>query len=234
MSSDYILKDLSFCIKKGQKIAIVGENGAGKSTLAKCLLGLYKPTSGKITVDNVEIQDIDEKSFRQNVSSLFQDYVKYQLSLRENIGFGQIDKIYDDTVLEEALTKSNMSLDSFSKGLNTQLGTIFNDGVDVSIGQWQKICLSRAFLSNAEFIILDEPTSALDPMTEVEYFDKFSNISSDKTTIFITHRLGVCKFADHILVLKDGELVEQGCHNELINNDGLYSRMYSSQASWYK
>ncbi|KQO17408.1 ABC transporter ATP-binding protein [Paenibacillus sp. Leaf72] len=229
----YSLENVSFEIKKGQKIAIVGHNGAGKSTLAKCLLGLYNPSQGEIYYDDLEIRDIERQSFTKRVTSVFQDFVRYQLTLRENIGFGNVEKMDDEALLNNSINKAGLEKKIFKKGFDTQLGTIFNGGVDLSIGQWQKISLSRAFISEAEIIILDEPTAALDPITEVEVFDKFLELSGDKTAIFITHRLGSCKSADNILVLDNGKLIEQGTHEELVKMNGEYAEMFKMQSEWY-
>ncbi|MGW9125707.1 ABC transporter ATP-binding protein [Paenibacillus chitinolyticus] len=233
--NDYVLENVSFKINIGEKIAIVGDNGAGKSTLAKCLVGLYEVENGKIIFDDIELREMDLAEYRNHVAVLFQDFVHYYLKIRENIAVGNISKLQDDNELKLAAEMANLTnlVNKCEDGLDTELGNLFEEGTELSGGQWQKVALSRVFLRNAEIIVLDEPTASLDPMTEAEIFKQFINAAKNKTAIFITHRLGSCRFADRILVLKNGRIVEQGSHNELIYSKGEYARMFHTQAHNY-
>ncbi|MBP1993579.1 ABC transporter ATP-binding protein [Paenibacillus eucommiae] len=230
------LDNVSFSIKTGEKIAIVGENGSGKSTLVKCLLGLYKLEKGCIMYDERNLSLMDKYSFRQHVTAVFQDFAQYHLSLRENIGFGKIEHIEDEALLQAAATKAGVDeiVTKLPNGYDTQLGPTFLDGHELSHGQWQKVAISRAFFRNFEVIILDEPTASLDPVTEAAIFERLSELTEGKTVIYISHRLGVCKTADRIVVMKQGRLIEQGTHTELIQENGEYKKMFQMQAQWYR
>jgi len=231
----YSLKNVSFDIKKGEKIAIVGENGSGKTTLVKCLQGLYDITEGRIFIDNIDIKEIKQNSIRENITAIFQDFVKYPFSISDNIGFGNVKNIHDVEKIKLASRKSGA--DVFIRKLpdeyETNLGQLFGDGVDLSGGQWQKIALSRALFRNGQVVILDEPTSALDPKAEMEVFSDFKTLVKDKTVIFISHRLAAARLADRILVLKDGQIIEEGNHQQLMNLGKEYYKMFMSQARWY-
>lgn len=230
-----ILNNITFRIAAGEKIAIVGENGAGKSTLVKCLLGLYLPDEGSITYDGVDIRSMNTESLRENVSAVFQDYVNYQLTARENIAMGKLSHIHDDAMIMEAADNAGAGeiLRKLPQGMDTALGAMFEGGHELSGGQWQKIALSRAFMKQAQFMILDEPTAALDPKSEAEVYDNFMKLCEGKTTIMISHRLSSCRHADRIIVLKDGEIIEEGSHEELIHKQGDYEKMFTSQAGRY-
>ncbi|WP_170287095.1 ABC transporter ATP-binding protein [Paenibacillus faecis] len=227
------LADVGFHVKPGQRVAIVGHNGAGKSTLAKCLLGLYNPQYGRVLWNGKEIS-MDEEY--KPLSAVFQDFMQYQLTLKENIGFGRISALEDQGRLEMAAVKTGV--DSISRslpyGYDTLLGYEYEGGKELSQGQWQKVALSRSFFNtDAELVIYDEPTSALDPIAEAALFERFSELVEGKTSIMISHRLGSCRHADLILVLKDGRLVEQGTHVQLLQRQGEYARMYEAQSQWY-
>lgn len=178
---------------------------------------------------------MNKDNLGENVSALFQDFVRYQLTIRENIGIGDLNKIEDNNSLEIAasLSGADKFINKLSLGLDTELGYQFNGSQELSSGQWQKIAISRAFFSNSDIIILDEPTSALDPFAEIALFDTFMKLTEEKTAIFITHRLGSCKNVDRILVLKNGELVEEGNHENLMRQEGEYARMYTIQSNKY-
>ncbi|WP_289356669.1 ABC transporter ATP-binding protein [Paenibacillus sp. S-12] len=236
-SSDrYILKNINLEIKQGEKVAIVGDNGAGKSSLVKCLVGLYDVKEGDIYYDGVNQKDIDIGQLRNNISVLFQDFIKYELSVKENIGFGNVKFLSDDDKITAAAKKSGLDgiINQFDKKYETVLGTSFENGVDLSGGQWQKVALSRSLMRDAPIVVFDEPTSALDPLSELEIFKGFLNISENKTSIMITHRLGICKMADRIYVMKNGEIIEQGNHESLMQLNGHYKTMFDIQAKWYK
>lgn len=230
-----VLKGVSLRIRPGEKIAIVGENGAGKSTLVKCLLGLYSPDRGTIRFDGIDLRDMDQNSMRSNISAVFQDFMSYQLTARENIAMGQVSKVKDDGAIREAADKAGAGelLRRLPQDMDTELGSLFDHGYELSGGQWQKIALSRAFLKDAQIVILDEPTASLDPKAEAEVYDNFTRLYEGKTTIMISHRLSSCRHADRIIVLRDGRIIEEGSHEELIRREGEYAQMFTSQAQRY-
>lgn len=231
-----ILKGISMEFYPNQRISLVGENGAGKSTIIKLLCKLYKPDSGRITINGIDIQDLSVSELRKAYSVVFQDYATYSLSLRENVAFGDIDQIADDEAITEALRQGLSSdiLQSLHNNLDTNLGKIEEDGVDLSGGQWQRIAISRACLSNSAFVILDEPTASLDPIAETEMYQAFAALLSKKGCIMISHRLASAKLADAIYVLKDGVIAEKGTHSELMSHKGLYESMFNAQSNWYR
>jgi len=232
---DLTLNNISFNIFPGEKIAIVGSNGAGKSTLVKCLMGLYPVSSGELYIDSIPISVIDRKKLRHKFSVIFQDYVHYLLTVRENIALGKVERLDDAEAIRQVAATSGADefISKLQNGWETEVGAGFFGGQELSGGQWQKIALSRALFKDAEIIILDEPTAALDPIAEADLLRKFVDIAKNKTAIFITHRLGSCKSVDRILVLKDGRLVEEGSHQQLMDMDGEYAYMFRSQAQWY-
>ena len=231
-----VLRDVNMTIRAGQRIAFVGENGAGKTTIIKLLLGLYKPTAGKITIDGMDINDISDEERRKIFSVIFQDYQDYQLSLRENVAFGCIGKLHDDKAIKKALTDAGADhiMTMNEKGLDLNLGKVFEDGLDVSGGQWQRIAMARAYLSDSSFIIMDEPTAALDPLAESEMYSQFANVLSKRGAIMISHRLASAKMADTIYVLSEGTVKEAGTHEELLENKSIYADMWDKQSSWYQ
>jgi len=228
-----ILHDLSFSIQSGERIALVGVNGAGKSTVAKLLCGLYKPDSGHIYLGGKDISTLSGNAIRQYVAAVFQDFGTYQLTLRENIAFGDLSKIEDDDSLLQALSQAD-SGKLADLGLDANLGKLAEDGIDLSKGQWQRIALARAYLSQAEFVVLDEPTASLDPIAESKVYQSFEEVLHKRGAIMISHRLASAKMTQRILVLEGGEIVEMGSHDELMKNGGLYATMYEEQSGWYK
>lgn len=229
------LRNISFNIQAGQTVAIVGENGAGKSTLAKCLVGLYQPSDGSVLLDGIPIADIDNESMKSNISAIFQDFVQYQFSIRENIGISHYEQMDSNSLIYSAAHKADIEqiANNSMHGLDTELGPIFEGGQELSYGQWQKIALARAFFKDAPIMLLDEPTAAVDPISEAYFYERFAELAKGKTTLMISHRLASCKIADHILVLKNGELIEQGNHDTLIALNGEYAHMFDLQAQWY-
>lgn len=234
-ASSEVLKGVSFRLYRGEKLAIVGRNGAGKSTIIKLLLGLYEPNSGQITVDGVDLRAIGEHNRRRLFAAVFQDFHRYGLTARENIGLGKVEKMADDGAIMAAASKGmiDSTLAQLPRGLDTPLGRIYEEGVDLSLGQWQRLAIARAQMTEAEVIILDEPAAALDPISEAELYASFAAIAADKTCILVSHRLGSARMADRILVIDDGRVVEEGSHDELMQRDGLYRRMFAAQAEWY-
>lgn len=229
------LSNINISIPAGSTVALVGDNGAGKTTLVKLLCGLYRPDSGDITIDGVNIHEMSSEALKANISVLFQDYVLYNLSLRENIGFGNIKNLLDQDKIKKAAQDAGAGgiATQLPQGYDTVLGKIFDNSEELSIGQWQKIAMARAFFRDASLVILDEPTSALDPKAERDVFEKFAEITHNKTAVIVSHRFSTVKMADYIYVLQNEGVAEHGTHNELMAANGIYARMYSLQASNY-
>jgi len=225
------LDNVSFVVRPGERIALVGENGAGKTTIVKLLARLYDPTSGRITVGGVDLRDLDLDQWRSALGAVFQDFVRYQVTVRENIAIGSLDKANDDRALESAARHAGFNLSEV--GLDVVLGKQF-DGTELSGGQWQKLATSRAFLREARVLILDEPSAALDPQAEATLFEQFSTLSAGKTTFLVTHRLASTAKADRILVLESGKLVEMGAHSDLMRANSRYATLYRVQAEQYE
>lgn len=231
-----VINNISLSIKKGEKVAIVGDNGAGKTTLINLILGLYTSYTGKIQVNEIDFSKVVLKSYNKRVSAVLQDFIKYFYSLRENVALGDVSQIENESLIKDVLKKVGLGkkVDELNKGIDTLLSKEYEDGKELSGGEWQKVAIARAMIRESDLIVLDEPTAALDPLAELEIFDLFNRVSKDKTTLMISHRLGITRFADKILVLKNGEIVEQGSHDELVRLDGVYKKMYEAQANWYK
>ena len=232
----HALKNLNLALNPGETIALVGENGSGKTTLIKLLCRLYDPTSGSITIDGIDLRQFDPVKLRCQISVMFQDYVKYYFTARENIRLGNIDLTPTTASIETAAQKAGADwvIQSLPFGYDTVLGKWFDRGEELSIGQWQKIALARSFLRDSQVIILDEPTSAIDPQAESEIFLKFRQLIGDRTAILISHRLSTVKMADCIYVMERGAIVESGTHKQLIQLNGLYAKMFETQALNYQ
>lgn len=230
------LSDISLTVPFGQRVAVVGENGAGKSTLVRLLLGLYEPTTGAIQLGGKDIQTL-RADRRASISSVvFQDFIKYAFTLRENIGLGNYDKMDDEQAIVAAAKAGGADevASALSAGYETLLTTRFADGTDLSGGQWQKVAISRAFMRDPMIVALDEPTSALDPQMETEVLERFLSISGERTAIIVSHRLGIARLCDRILVMSNGRLVEEGTHEDLLQLGGEYARMWNLQAQRYR
>jgi|TARA_B100000929_G_scaffold99588_1_gene78238 ATP-binding cassette subfamily B protein len=231
------LHSVSLHIKPGESMAIVGENGSGKTTLIKLLSRLYTPTEGRIFLEGLELKDWDIDVLRRKIGVIFQDFARYQLIVGENIGIGDVEEIGEAVRVEEAARKG--MADVFVKDLpnsyNTQLGTWFKDGKELSGGQWQKIALSRAFMrSKADILILDEPTAAIDARAEAEIFAHFRDLTANKISIIISHRFSTVRMADHIIVLEKAKIIEEGSHQELLQANGQYATLFNLQAQGYQ
>lgn len=229
------IDNINLTVHKGEIIAFVGVNGSGKSTLAKLLLGLYAPTDGSIEYDNFNKQTYSKKSFYQDKSAIFQNYCRYLFCLKDNISISQ-PQIDDDLErVKSACQKAGLNYEAniFTEGLDTILSKQFG-GTDLSGGEWQRVAIARGFYRDCDIIILDEPTSAIDPIEEANVYRKFVEISKGKTTIIITHRLGAVKIASRIVVMKSGQIVEDGTHSQLMDANGEYAEMYNLQRQWYK
>ncbi len=232
----WVVRNISFKLKVGEKLAFVGENGAGKTTLIKLLLRFYDPNEGEILLDGENIKNFDRAKYQQYFGVIFQDFVKYELSLKENIAVGKIEDIDKQDKLDSAAQKSlaEQVIQDLPKGYEHQLGRRFKNGIDLSGGQWQKIALARAYMKDAEVLILDEPTSALDARAEYEAFQRFIGLTKGKTAVIISHRFSTVRMADRILVLKDGEVLEIGTHEELMEKEQLYAELFKLQAEGYR
>ena len=230
------LADVSVTLRPGERIALVGENGAGKTTLAKILMGLYEPTSGRIVVDGVDLKEMALADWYRRIGAVFQDFTRYQVSLRENIGFGWLPKLDDAEAIASAAARSGAAevASSLPRGLETPLGKEFQEGSELSVGQWQRLAIARAYLRPAEVLILDEPASGLDAKAEAGVYDHFARMAEASTVVLISHRLGSCRLADRILVLNEGRVVEQGSHSQLIAAGGEYAELFKLQAGWYR
>ena len=234
-SERYSLRNLNFHLEAGEKMALVGENGAGKTTLVKLLARLYEPTEGRILLDGVDMKDYDLADLRQNVSIIFQDYVKFQMQADENIAIGQIKNLTEQEQIENSAQKSlaDTVIDKLPGRYQQVLGKRFQGGVDLSGGEWQKIALARAYMGNAQLMILDEPTSALDARAENEVFLRFSELIEGRTAVLISHRFSTVRMADRILFLENGEMREMGSHEELLAENGKYASLFKLQAQGY-
>lgn len=229
------LSEVSFHISPGEKVAIVGENGSGKTTLVKLLMGLYPISAGQVLFDGIPVEELDEQDVYRNVTVIFQDFMKYALTVRENIALGDIERLDDADRIRAVAEETGVDriVQSYQEGYETNLGRFLYDGEDVSGGQWQKIALARALFRGGQIMILDEPTAALDPQAEMAVFRQFGRLTENKTAVFISHRMAAARMADRILVMREGRLVEIGSHEELLALDGEYARMYQMQAQWY-
>jgi ATP-binding cassette subfamily B protein len=230
------LVDVSFRLHVGEKVALVGENGAGKTTLVKLLTRLYDPTAGRILLDGIDLREYDVDTLRNEIGVIFQDYMKYDMLVSENIGFGRIDKLADDARIEHAAEKSLAAplIGRLAAGYRQMLGRRFDGGVDLSMGQWQKISLARAYMRDAQLLILDEPTASLDARAEFEVYQRFVELTAGKMAVLISHRFSTVRMADRILLLEDGAIREQGSHSQLVSMGGKYSELFELQAAGYR
>ncbi len=231
-----ILRGLSFRIEAGEKISLVGENGEGKSTMIKLLLGLFTPNRGEILLGGKPLEHYTRAQRNRMLAPVFQDFVRYSISLKENIAVGDIERLDDEAEICRAAERGQAAklAAELSKGYDTLLGRDFEGGVDLSGGQWQRIAISRAFMGDKPILLLDEPTSQLDPMAESKLYGEFQQMAEGKTAIFITHRLASTMITDRILVLSGGRVVEEGNHATLMQKGGPYATMFDAQRKWYE
>jgi ATP-binding cassette subfamily B protein len=235
-SEEWALRDVDLSIAPGEKIALVGPNGAGKTTLIKLLSRLYDPTEGRIFIDGIDIRELDPLDLRQRIGVIFQDFVRYHLAASENVGFGQIEALDREEQIIESARKSGAHsiIENLPNGYQTMLGRWFHGGHELSIGQWQKIALARAFMRDAEILVLDEPTASLDAETEYEIFRRFQELTVGKMAILISHRFSTVRMADRIIVIQEGRIVEIGSHEELLSQRGIYGHLFGLQAEGYR
>lgn len=234
-TEEWALRNLSFTLQAGEKLALVGENGSGKTTLVKLIARMYDPSEGTIYLDEIDIKKYSLDSYRKLIGVIFQDYVRFSFKAGENIAIGNIDHAEKTNEIESSasLSLADQVINQLPAKYNQMLGKRFADGVDLSGGEWQKIALARAYMRNASIVILDEPTASLDARAEYEVFKRFAELTKGKTAVIISHRFSTVRMADRILVLKKGELLEIGSHEQLLANKGLYHELFSLQAQGY-
>lgn len=231
------LVDVSFSLRAGESLALVGENGSGKTTLIKLLTRLYPPGSGRILLDGTDLNDWSVPALRERIGVIFQDFMRYQMQVGENVGAGDVHAFTDEKRWRAAATQGQADdfIEALPHGYSTQLGKWFKNGQELSGGQWQKIALSRAFMrQQADILVLDEPTAAMDAQAEADIFEQFQEHARDRMTIIISHRFSTVRMADHILVLDKGRVVESGTHSELLLAKGRYAHLFNLQASGYR
>ena len=231
------VEDVSFHLRPGESLALVGENGSGKTTLIKLLTRLYLPSSGRITLEGLDLAEWDPGVLRRRVGVIFQDFARYQLKVGENIGVGDVGRFEDEALWREAaeLSTAMPFVDELPQGFDTQLGTWFKDGRELSGGQWQKIALARAFMRRgADILVLDEPTAAMDARAEAEVFERFRKLAAGRMVILISHRFSTVRMADQIIVIQGGRILERGTHEELMRQNGHYANLFALQAKGYR
>ena len=232
----WAVRHLSFTLKAGEVLALVGENGAGKTTLVKLLARLYDPDEGRILLDGVDLRDYDLEVLRSNIGVIFQDFVRYHLTAAENIAVGRIEAREDRARIMKAAERSlaDEVIEKLPKGYDQVIGKRFKSGIDLSGGEWQKVAIARAYMRDAQLLILDEPTAALDARAEFEVFQRFKELSDDKTAVLISHRFSSVRMADRILVLNEGQVEAIGTHAQLLSQHGRYAELFELQAAGYR
>lgn len=230
-----ILKNVNLVFETGKSYGLVGENGSGKTTLIKLLTGIYSNFTGEILINGIDIRNLQKEVIGRLFSVVFQDFAKYEISLRENISLGN-ETLYQKEEINRILSENGLSnlVSDLQDGIDTKLGRLSKESIGISGGQWQRVAIARCLSRPGTIKILDEPTASIDPIEESRIYEKFKEIAQNETTILITHRLGATKIVDHLFVLKDGSILESGTHNELMNFDGYYSKMYCKQRSFYE
>jgi len=235
-SSRLVLNKLDFHLRPGERVALIGENGEGKTTIVKLLTRLYDPVEGQVLLDGTDLREYDLEDLYREIGVIFQDYMRYDMTTRENIAVGRIEQINNAPLLEHSAQKSLADgvLAKLPRGFDQMLGRRFDGGVDLSGGEWQKVALARAYLRDAQVLILDEPTSALDARSEYEVFQRFAELTAGKMALFISHRFSTVRMADRIVVLDGGRIAEEGDHVALTQLGGRYAEMFELQAASYR
>jgi ATP-binding cassette, subfamily B, bacterial len=235
-SSRLVLNGLNFHLRPGERVALIGENGEGKTTIVKLITRLYDPTEGEVLLDGVDLREYRLEDLYREIGVIFQDFMRYEMTARENIAVGRIEEIDDLKLLETAASKSmaDAVIAKLPGGYDQMLGRRFETGVDLSGGEWQKVALARAYLRDAQLLILDEPTAALDARSEFEVFQRFAELTAGKMALFISHRFSTVRMADRIVVLEKGKIAEEGSHDELASLGGRYKEMFEMQAASYR
>ncbi|HVI07176.1 MAG TPA: ABC transporter ATP-binding protein, partial [Candidatus Binatia bacterium] len=231
-----VLDRINFKLHTNERLALIGENGQGKTTIVKLITRLYDPTEGQILLDGVDLREYDIEDLHREIGVIFQDFMRYEMSARDNIAVGRIEELNNLDLLKDAAHKSMADevIDRLSEGYEQILGRRFEQGIDLSGGEWQKVALARAYLRDAQLLILDEPTAALDARSEFEVFHRFSELTTGKMALFISHRFSTVRSADRILVLENGRIAEEGTHDQLARLGGRYAEMFEMQASSYR
>jgi ATP-binding cassette subfamily B protein len=235
-SARLVLNQLSFTLRPGERVALIGENGEGKTTIVKLMTRLYDPTSGQVLLDGVDLRDYNIEDLYQEIGVIFQDFMRYEMTARENIAVGRIEYLHDTGRLVSAAQTSlaDEVIVKLPGGYEQMLGRRFHSGVDISGGEWQRLALARAYLRDAQVLILDEPTAALDARSEYEVFARFAELTAGKMTLFISHRFSTVRMADRIIVLTNGRIAEDGNHRALMALGGRYAEMFDMQAASYR
>jgi ATP-binding cassette subfamily B protein len=235
-SSRVILDGLNFNLFPNERVAIVGENGQGKTTIVKLLTRLYDPTQGQVLLDGIDLREYDLEDLYRNIGIIFQDFMRYEMTARENIAVGRIEEMDNLPLLHQAAEKSMADevITRLSGKYDQMLGRRFDGGVDLSGGEWQKVALARAYLRNAQLLVLDEPTAALDARSEFQVFQRFSELTAGKMALFISHRFSTVRMADRIVVIEGGRVAEDGDHEQLTHLGGRYAEMFEMQAGSYR
>src|SRR3954452_3839988 len=235
-ASRAVVQGINFRLHAGEKVALIGQNGAGKTTLVKLLARLYDPTDGRILLDGVDLREYDMDDLRREIGVIFQDYMRYDAIVRENIGFGKIEAVDDQDRIRGAAVKSlaQSVIDKLPGGFDQMVGRRFDGGLDLSGGEWQKLAIARAYMRDAQLLILDEPTATLDARAEYEVFQRFADLTRGRMAVLISHRFSTVRMADRILVLADGQIQEQGTHHELLAVGGQYAELFELQAAGYR
>jgi len=231
-----VLDRINFTLHTDERLALIGENGQGKTTIVKLITRLYDPTEGQILLDGIDLREYDLDDLHREIGVIFQDFMRYEMTARENIAVGRIEELNNIELLKQAANKSlaDQTILRLPLGYDQMLGRRFEQGVDLSGGEWQKVALARAYLRDAQLLILDEPTAALDARSEFEVFHRFSELTAGKMALFISHRFSTVRSADRILVLENGKITEEGTHDELASLGGRYAEMFEMQASSYR
>jgi ATP-binding cassette subfamily B protein len=231
-----VLDRLSFRLDPGERVALIGENGQGKTTIVKLITRLYDPTEGEILLDGIDLREYNLDDLYREIGVIFQDFMRYEMTARENIAVGRIDELNDLDALKIAARKSlaDQVIAQLPGQYEQMLGRRFDGGVDLSGGEWQKVALARAYLRDAQLLILDEPTASLDARSEFEVFQHFAELTAEKMALFISHRFSTVRMADRIMVLENGRIAEQGSHQQLVALGGRYAAMFEMQAASYR